>query len=447
MIFRRKKNQEDDDYEDEDDLLDDEFDDEEEEELETVLFQGATEGREVDLSENQALVRAALMPVKELISDAIDRRCERLVIEPRKGGSIVRLDIDGVGYAGDRYPVKQALGVTQMIKVLAGLDSKVRSKPQSGGIKAEFMGVPYRLRVESVPTQFGAERVIVKVRNMKERLDSASQLGITDELRQEIRKLTNQNRGIFLVCGPPGAGVTRTLHGSILCVDLYLTTVFNLQPSLATEEVPGLSNYDWQSEMSFAENIVRAQRKEADGVLVDPIESEEQAKQYFKNCDKMTFFTEMKAPNAAMAIERLVKLVGDPKLVADKLLGVLCPRLIRKLRDDIKEAYRPNPKLVAQLGLPPETNILYRPPSPIINDDDEEEEPQYEGLPYEGRTAVYEMIEINDAIRKLILSGADAKQIAQAAKAQGMPTHQQGAMGLVAHGITSLEEVRRAFKS
>ncbi|QDU79827.1 Type II secretion system protein E [Polystyrenella longa] len=447
MIFRRKKKV-DDDHED-DDLLDDEFD-EEEEELETVLFQGATEGREVDLSANTGLVRAALMPVKELISDAIDRRSERLVIEPRKGGSIVRLDIDGVGFAGDRYPGKQALGVTQMIKVLAGLDSKVRSKKQSGGIKAQFMGVPYRLSVESVPTQLGAERVIVKIRNMKDRLESTAQLGFTDEMREQIRKMTSDNNGIFLVCGPPGSGVTRTLHGSILCVDLYLKTIFNLQKGLNLEDVPGLSKYDYQDELGFEENIVRAHRKEADGAIVDAVDTPEKAMNYIKSCHKMTFFTELSAPTAAHGLKKMVELVGDPKLVAENVKGILCPKLIRKLRDDIKEAYRPNPKLVHQLGLPPETNILYRPPTAPVNeddDDDEEDEPLYEGLPYEGRTAIYELIEMTDEIKSLLISGADAKQISQKAKSLGMLNHQQGAMNLVARGVTSLEEVRRVFKS
>ncbi|MCA9040291.1 MAG: Flp pilus assembly complex ATPase component TadA [Planctomycetaceae bacterium] len=455
MIFRRNRH-DDDDYDDEeddlldddelddDDDLDDEFDDDEEE-LETVLFQGATGGREVDLSENAGLVRAALLPVKELISDAIDRHCERMIIEPRQKGSIVRLDIDGVGYAGDRYPVKQALGVTQMIKVLAGLDSKVRDKKQAGGIKAQFMGVPYKLEVNSIPTQYGAERVIVKFRNMKERLESAAQLGISDELKARIRNLTNRQNGLFLVCGPSGSGVTRTLHGAILCVDLYLTTIFNLQEGLDRSEVPGLSDYDYQSEFSFSENLIRAHRKEADGAIVNPITSAEEATKYIKNCDKMTLFTEMSAPSAAHALKKLVELVGDPKLVAEHVRGVLCPRLIRKLRDDIKEAYRPNPKLIQQLGLPPETNILYRPPTPIVDEDDEEEA-DYGEIPFEGRTAVFELIEMTDDIKKLLISGADAKEISQKAKSLGMPNHQAGAMDLVARGITSLEEVRRAFK-
>ncbi|MEZ6048177.1 MAG: ATPase, T2SS/T4P/T4SS family [Planctomycetaceae bacterium] len=444
MIFRRKKHQ-DDDYDEDDDLLDDE---QEEEEYETVLFQGATQGREVDLSANGALVRAALMPVKELISDVIDRRSERMVVEPRKGGSLVRLDIDGVGYAGERYSVKQALGITQMIKVLAGLDTKIRSQKQAGGIKAEFMGIPYELTVESVPTQLGAERIVVKIRNMKEKLDSAAQLGISEDIRQRIRKLSSQNQGIFIVCGPPGSGVTRSLHGAVLCVDMYLTTIFNLQKNLKTSEVPGLSDYDYQADLSFADNIVRAHRKEADGALVDPIETAEQFKEYTQNCDKMFFFSEFKAANAADGLIRLAKLVGDPQLVTENVLGVLCPKLIRKLRDDIKEAYRPNPKLVQQLGLPPETNILYRPPTHGgFDDEDEDEGPGYDGVPYEGRTAIFEMIEMTEEIKSLVLKGADARQITQQAKALGMPNHQEGAMDLVARGITSLEEVRRVFKS
>lgn len=214
-----------------------------------------------------------------------------------------------------------------------------------------------------------------------------------------------------------------------------------MQKRLNPDLIPGVSDYDYDDNLDVPENIVRAARKEADGAVVEAIKKAEDAKTFFANCNKMTLFTEMTAPSAAAAINKLVKWLGDPKIVAENLIAVISPKLIRKLRDDIKEAYRPNPKLVAKLGLPSETNILYRPPMP-----DEEGNVYYDGLPFEGRTAVFDMIELNDDIKKLILAGASDKEISKVAKDLGMPTQQQGALDLVSQGFTSLDEVSRVFK-
>jgi len=280
----------------------------------------------------------------------------------------------------------------------------------------------------------------MKIQNLKEAFHNPEEIGIKEELRHLIRKLGSQKRGIILVCGPPESGVTTTLCGTVMSMDMYLYTIFNLQKRLNPELIPGISSYDYDDNISYAANIERAARKEADGAVVEPIKDAEFAKELFANCKQMTLFTEMSAPNPAAAITKLVKLLGDPKIVTENLIAVIAPKLVRKLRDDIKEAYRPNPKLVKKLGLPSETNILYRAPTPGADG-----EALFEGLPYEGRTAVFELIEMSDEIKELVLKGASDKEIRSKAKSLEMPTHQQGALELVATGVTSLEEIQRSF--
>ena len=141
-------------------------DDEDEEEIDYVLFQGALNGREANLGANARLAQAGLIPTKEIITDALLRRADQLRIEPKGDRALTQLSIDGIAYPGSRLSKQQGHAVTQMMKLLSGLDIQLRQKPQSGGIRAELQGTKYELRVTSTPVAQGAERLTVKIRNL-----------------------------------------------------------------------------------------------------------------------------------------------------------------------------------------------------------------------------------------------------------------------------------------
>src|SRR5439155_20890643 len=142
---------------------------EEEEEIENVLFHGPVGGGEVNLKANARLAEAALIPAKEIVTDALSRRAERFRLEPKGKIGMVTLSVDGIPYSGGKMPLQQAVAVIQMIKLLAGLDIKERKKPQNGGIKAQFQETPYELLVSVAPTPDGSERLIVWARNLKQK--------------------------------------------------------------------------------------------------------------------------------------------------------------------------------------------------------------------------------------------------------------------------------------
>ena len=144
-FFRKKKKKSDDDKprnkkrrreeEDDDDDIDEEDD---EDDIELVMFRGATNGAEANLSDNARLAEAGLVPAKRFITDHLNRRAERFRIEPKGKAAIVRMYVDGVKYAGERLPGREALAIVQMLKLLAGLDIKERTKTQKGGLLAEI---------------------------------------------------------------------------------------------------------------------------------------------------------------------------------------------------------------------------------------------------------------------------------------------------------------------
>ena len=157
MIFRRNND-------------DDELEDDEEEEQEQVLFKGSLNGENADLKKNAKLARAGLIPTKEIISDALSRRAHTVILEPKGPKTAIRMVVDGIGYSGGAIPSKRGQAVTQMMKLLAGLDIQDRSNPQSGGIKVEFDEKPYELYVDSAPVKPGIERIRIRAQNMKQLL-------------------------------------------------------------------------------------------------------------------------------------------------------------------------------------------------------------------------------------------------------------------------------------
>lgn len=419
--------------------------DSEELEIETVLFQGAADGSEVDLSQNARLAQVGLVPAKELVSEALARRAEMINVVPRGNAAAVTLFVDGVPYPGERLPKQEALAITQILKLLAGLDIKERKRPQSGGINTEYQERKYLLLIDSAPLKEGGERLIVRARPLEGQPETPDELGFSENLRVRIRELTSQRQGVVLTCGLPNSGVTTLAFGVIRSIDAYLYSIFSLA-NFGGRSLVHITSPEPVAGEDFELALARCIRSEADVIIVDPLNTQERLNVVFDAADKVCIVSEYKAKDAAHGVQSLTQAL-DPALVADRLKLILSQKLIRTLCRKCKDAYRPNPKLMEKVGLPPETKVLYRPPR--INE--EGEEPDFcqhcGGIGYYGRTGLIEAIEVNDAIKELILKGADPKAIKNAARKAGMQSFQSDGLRLVAEGKTSLEELQRAFKS
>lgn len=428
---------------------DDEFEDEEEEEIDYVLFNGPLNGTEVNLKANARLAEAALIPAKEMVTDALSRRAERLRLEPKGKAGIVTLSVDGQAYSGGKMPVQQAVAVTQMLKLFAGLDIKERKKPQSGGIKAQFEEIPYELTVSVTPTTEGPERLIVSARNLKVKMDTPDDLGFTPALKDKIREFTGAKQGIVLVCGGAFSGVTTTTYVVLRTVDAYLYNIYSLADTGA-RELRGVTSYEKVAGETLPQSLQRIKRMEAEIIFVDPLKDAETAKTYAEWADQFAFIGEIAAKDPAGAILQMQQWIG-PAATAEHLKAVISPKLIRTLCATCREAYKPNPKLVAKMGLPPETTLLYRPPAPFEPEKPGDPEPppceNCGDVAYSGRAGMYEIVWMSDEMKKLVASGkATPDAIKAQARADKMQSFAQEGMRLVAQGRTSLEELQRVFK-
>ena len=416
--------------------------------IEQVLFQGPLFGREANLKANARLVQAALVPVKSMISDALSRRAHTILLEPREGRVAIRFVIDGVAYPVAAVPGPKGAGMVQMTKLLAGLDINERKVAQSGGIKAEFEKVPYHLMLDSAPQKTGGERIRIKVDNRKVSRSKPSEVGLPNSVRDRIRHYTSDRNGVILVCGPPESGVTTLAMVTVHAVDPYLYSVYSMA-KLPGQELTNVTDFVPEEGHDLEISFDRLQRREADVMFMDPLTDPHVAQTIFDYSDRLSFIAEVRVNTPFEAIQKMVEWVGVDGVLKG-LRAVITQKLIRRLCDDCKQAFRPNPQLLKRLNLPPETSVLYRAPLPPPPDDPnaqsiEEMCEDCGGTPYHGRVAAFEMVEISDGMKEIIAEGLDPAAIRTQMVLDEQLTMQKDALRLVVEGKTSLEEVQRAF--
>jgi len=426
----------------------DEDDDEEEEEVDLVNFQGALNGKTADMAANARLVQAALRPTKDLITDGLERRAETIRVDIKGERAQTSLSIDGMPFAGGRMPKPQALAVTQMLKVLCGLDARLKGRHQSGGVKAEFQGTKYELSVEISPQPDATERLMIRVRNLSHKLETPSDLGFSEALRQTIRDLTSHRHGLIICCGMPGSGVTTTTYAVLRGIDVYLYSIYSIAKT--SRELLNIKQFEVLPNDDLQTSMMRMIREEADVIFVDPIRDAETLQQIFSVADRICVVSEMQAKDCSNAIEQLVQWSGDRQQASELIDGVFSQKLVRLLCNQCREAFRPNPKLLEKVGLPPETKVLYRKGEPAVDEKTGEEDDPCEkcgGVGFYGRMAMIETIIMTDPLRKLIAEGAPVDQLKALARAEGCLTFHKDGLRLVAEGKTSLEELQRVFKA
>ena len=419
-----------------------------EEEGEQVLFQGAMYDREVNLKKNPGLVNAGLVRLKRLISDALSRRAHMVTMEPKGPRLAVRIIVDGIPYPAAALPGKQGYAVVQVLKLLSGLEVQSRGKAQSGGILAEFLDQKYHLLVDTVPVKGALERLRIRVENPSESFISPKDINFLGSLKESIQRLSEDATGIVLASGLPGSGVTSLSLVALHCMDPYLYSVFNLA-DVGDKQLVNVSESDDEPDFDLELKLDRIIRKEGDAVYMGKFDDPQQTQLLFDFSDRLCFFGEIAARTPAEAVRQLIGWVGVDKVLTS-LKCVISQKLIRRLCDHCKQAYRPNPRHLRQLGLPRETTVLYRAPSrPPENDPNaptvEELCADCNGSPYYGRAPVYEVFEMTDEMKEVIAAGGSAAEIRKEMIKEKQLVLQQDALRLVASGVTSLEEVKRIF--
>lgn len=429
-------------------------DDDSEEEIEYVLFQGATNGQEANLEENRKLAAAGLPLAKEVVTDALALRAEMFKVEPQGPKALVTFFVDGMKKPGPRLPIQRANALVQILKLLGGGDVKVRDKPQRCGVNAEYRELPFELTIKTRPAppakgqKAPAEHLTVVFRNTKTKRATPEDIGIPEVIKERVRHYGKSNSGVVLVVGPPESGLTTTALCALRCVDSYMYQCYIIG-DLGTRTVLNVPVFEQEEGHTLDHTFLRIQRNEGNLVYMAEFTDPEVVKAVMEASNDMTFMSELYARDAADGIAKYVELVGNPALAAEQLRMVMSHKLIRKLCPKCKEAFRPNPKLLAQVGLPEDTETLYRKARPPEPDEKTGELPEpcraCDGAGFRARAAAFEMIDVSEAMKAVIAAGGDSAAIRKQAKEEKQLSCQKDALRLVLDGSTGLDELQRTF--
>jgi general secretion pathway protein E len=390
-----------------------------------------------DLASEAPVIRL----VNQLIFRAIEQRASDIHIEPAEDRLRVRYRIDGVLRAVDSPPVRLRAAIVSRIKIMAQLNIAERRLPQDGRIKIAVRGVPVDLRVATVPTMHG-ESVVMRLLNRDSvRLDFAS-LGIDGRNLEAYLGILERPHGIVLVTGPTGSGKTTTLYASLVRLNTPERKILSVEDPIEYQ-LDGINQIQVKPNIGFDfANVLRSLlRHDPDIMMVGEIRDLETAEIAVQAAlTGHLVLSTLHTNSAASSITRLLDMGLREFLLTSTINGTAAQRLVRSLCRRCREPFRPMPELIEQLGLSrysAEPEIILHKAIGCT---------ECGGSGYYGRTSIFEVLTVNDAIRRLILRHAETNELQRAAVGQGMRTMYDDGMLKVVAGETTVEEVLKVTR-
>jgi general secretion pathway protein E len=379
--------------------------------------------------------------VNALIFRAANQRASDIHIEPFEKELKVRFRIDGVLQdiaAEDKYFQS---AISSRIKVMANLNIAEKRLPQDGRIGLRIAGQDVDIRVSTVPTRYG-ERIVLRLLDKSKGVLDLTHIGFDQERLTAIRKLIQKSYGIFLVTGPTGSGKTTTLYACLSEIHSVDKNILTIEDPVEYEvEGVGQMQVNPKIDFTFASGLRSILRQDPDVIMVGEIRdlpTVEIAVQ--ASLTGHLVFSTLHTNDAPGAITRLLDMGVEPFLISSSLLGVLAQRLVRRLCSSCKIETKLSSTEYRELQLPHDTAeeiidkaTIYK-PSPGGC-------PNCQGSGYTGRTAIHELLLIDDKVKPLIMNRANASTIRQ----NSMANHSLRTDGAqkILQGLTSVEEVLR----
>ena len=382
------------------------------------------------------------MSAKELIYDAILRRATDVHLEPKEEELAIRLRIDGVMYPTEPFDRPTGDALVNIFKVLSAMDITERRRAQDGSFGAELENREIDFRVATQGTREG-EKMVIRILDQANSVSTLAKLGMRKQLTERIENVIHEPHGLFLCCGPTGAGKSTTLYCCLNEIDSYQKNIITIEDPVEYK-MDGVTQIEinTKADQTFAGSLRSVLRQDPDVVMLGEIRDGETARIACQaaNTGHMVFST-VHANDTITALLRLIDLEVDPSMLATSISGILGQRLARRLCPQCKEAYKPNPEFLKKAGLPAnKIDNFYRPPkvpTHCTNCGD---------LGYKGRIGVYELLLINDRIRDLVREKAAVSAIRAEARKNGMLYMKEEGLRLVIRGVTSIEELLRVVK-
>jgi type IV pilus assembly protein PilB len=397
----------------------------------------------MDLEElEKAAEEAPIIKLCNLVlTDAVKRGASDIHIEPYEREFRVRFRIDGVLQNIMSPPMKLKDAITSRVKIMSKLDISEKRLPQDGRIMIKYSkdGRKKELdfRVSTVPTLFG-EKIVLRLLDKENLRLDMTKLGFEPESLEKFERAILKPYGMVLVTGPTGSGKTNTLYSSVARLNTPETNIMTAEDPVEFQ-LPGINQVQMKEQigLNFASALRAFLRQDPNIILVGEIRDFETAEIAVKAAlTGHLVLSTLHTNDAPSTISRLMNMGIEPFLVATSVNLIGAQRLVRRICSGCKEPLQIQPQALIDAGFSPEeaakTVIHHGRGCATCNN-----------TGYKGRIALYEVMEIADELRELILVGASALELRKKALEGGMITLRRSGLLKVAAGLTTIEEVLR----
>jgi general secretion pathway protein E len=373
--------------------------------------------------------------INAILSQAVREQASDIHIETFEDRLSVRYRIDGV--LAEVLSPKRMLAplLVSRLKVMARLDIAEKRVPQDGRISVRIAGHAVDIRMSTIPSAHG-ERVVLRLLDTAAGQLLLSQLAMNEQVLTAFKKHLHSPHGIILVTGPTGSGKTTTLYAGLAEINETSRNILTIEDPVEYM-LPGIgqTQVNPKVEMTFARGLRAILRQDPDVVMVGEIRDLETAEIAVQaSLTGHLVLSTLHTNTAIGAITRLKDMGIEPFLLSSSLIAVMAQRLVRLLCNDCKEPAEPSPAERELLRLTAEDKDAR------VHHAKGCERCKYTG--YRGRTGIYEMVEIDDAMRQMIYESANEQDIVKVARRNYPGIETDGRRRILA-GETSIEEVMR----
>ncbi len=422
------------------------------EELSSIMKDLAEEEQDLELATDEqeldtaALERAAeeapiIKLVNLILTDAVKRGASDIHVEPYETELRVRFRVDGVLQTVMNPPFRLKDAITSRMKIMAKLDIAEKRLPQDGRIMIKYKSDGKKkeldFRVSTVPTLYG-EKIVLRLLDKENLRLDMTKLGFEAESLKKFERNILRPYGMVLVTGPTGSGKTNTLYSSVARLNTVETNIMTAEDPVEFQ-LQGINQVQMKEQigLNFAAALRAFLRQDPNIILVGEIRDFETAEIAVKAAlTGHLVLSTLHTNDAPSTISRLMNMGIEPFLVATSVNLICAQRLVRRICGNCKEVLEVPEQALADAGFTPEeaktTKIYHGKGCSTCNKGG-----------YKGRTGLYEVMEINDELRELILVGASALELKKKAIEQGMLTLRRSGLTKVAAAQTTLEEVLR----
>ena len=380
---------------------------------------------------------------QHLLYDIAWHRASEARLSPQGEQTRIHYVVDGVPNEQDPIPVADSEAIIQYLKYIGGMEVDEMRRPQEGRIAIEMTDKPIDVEMATTGTTGGQE---IRFRVVQQAVQTdLDQLGMAENLLEAIKAHNQETSGVIIISGPRGTGITSTLYSLVRQHDAFMKQMFTLEAKPAVD-LENITQYAYGEPENLTEELAGALRRDPDVMVVDGCEDPKAMQLAAEAAGQKMLLLGIRASDSFTALAKWVKGIGNSEAAMTNLKVILCQRLLRSLCPTCREAYRPDPLLLAKINMPADgVEEFYRPNSGQYTDDKGKPStcPTCQGSGYFGRTAIFEMLEVTDDIRKMVTGGTSLSQIKAACRKNKMLYLQEQGLRKAIDGSTSVQEVIR----